>query len=80
MRPGLYRHHLIGFVGIVVGHFYKPRRLTITFNGILSLKARLRTPGSLRFSRSPILIGLSPVKAIVRNRSSSGAVQGAALF
>jgi hypothetical protein len=21
MWPGLYRHHLVGFVGIVVGHF-----------------------------------------------------------
>jgi hypothetical protein len=21
MRPGLYRHHLIGFVGVVAGHF-----------------------------------------------------------
>jgi hypothetical protein len=22
MRPRLYRHHLVGFVGIVVGHFH----------------------------------------------------------
>src|SRR5712672_398944 len=39
MGPGLYRHHLIGFVGVGVGHFPFTRRDLATT--IFSLLARL---------------------------------------